>query len=91
MMVRIRFCSSCDQFQTASGLARLIEDTGWDLSVKLDEDAPSGEFAVYLDDERFFSQRERGRLPELLEIIPAIRSRLFSGAHLEKGGCYGLV
>ena len=75
----------------AAGLARLIEDTGWDLSVELDKDSPSGEFAVYLDDERIFSRFEQGSLPEPLEIVPVIRARLFSGASQEEGGGYGSV
>jgi selT/selW/selH-like putative selenoprotein len=75
----------------AAGLARLIEDTGWDLSVELDKTSPSGEFTVYLDDERIFSRFEQGRLPEPLEIIPAIRARLFSGAPQEEGSDYGSV
>ncbi len=61
----------------AAGLARLIEETGWDLSVELDKEAPRGEFAVYLDNERIFSRLEWGKLPDPLDIIPAIRTRLF--------------
>ena len=91
MIVRIRFCSSNSHLQLASDLARLIEDTGWDLTVGLDGNDTGGEFAIYLDDKRIFSLLERGKLPEPLEIIPAIRTRLFSGPHLDGGGCYGLV
>ena len=45
--------------------------------MELDKEAPRGEFAVYLDDDRIFSLLERGKLPEPLDVIPAIRTRLF--------------
>jgi hypothetical protein len=61
----------------AAGLARLIEETGWNLSVALDKEAPWGEFAVYLDDDMIFSRLEQGERPDPLDIIPAIRTRLF--------------
>jgi predicted Rdx family selenoprotein len=55
----------------------LIEQTEWEVTVELDMKAPSGEFAVFLDDERIFSRLEEGKLPDPLVIIPAIRARLF--------------
>ena len=61
----------------AAGLARLIKETGWDLLVTLDKDAPWGEFVVYLDNDMIFSRIEQGKRPEPLDIIPAIRTRLF--------------
>lgn len=53
----------------------MIEQTEGDVSVELDKQAPRSEFAVYLDGEIIFSRLERGRMPEPLDIIPAIRAR----------------
>lgn len=61
----------------AAGLARTIQQTGWDLAVILDKDAELGEFAVFLDDEKVFSRLEQRRLPDPADIIPLIQSRLF--------------
>jgi hypothetical protein len=55
----------------------LIEQTGWDLTVNLDKEAPPGEFAVYLDEKMIFSRYEQGKLPVPEDIILAIRTRLF--------------
>ena len=59
--------------------------------MELDKEAPRGEFAVYLDDERIFSRNELGRLPEPLEVIPAIRTRLFGYSPLDQEDSYGPV
>jgi len=64
----------------AAGLARLIEETGWDVSVQLDKESPPGEFAVYLDEEQIFSRYLAGRMPDPQDIIPVLHTRLF-GAH----------
>lgn len=45
--------------------------------VELDKDAPPGEFAVYLDDELIFSRYAQGKLPDPLDVIPLIQTRLF--------------
>jgi hypothetical protein len=64
----------------AAGLARLIEETGWSVSVQLDQEAPRGEFAVYLDEERIFSRFEAGRMPDPQDIIPVLQSRIMAEA-----------
>ncbi len=61
----------------AAGLARLIQQTGWDVVVEFDKEAPLGEFAVYLDNELVFSRLQERRLPPPDDIVPAIRTRLF--------------
>jgi hypothetical protein len=68
----------------AAGLARLIEETGWSVSVVLDKEAPRGEFAVYLDEARIFSRFEVGRMPVPEDIIPVIQARLFGDATTER-------
>jgi len=45
--------------------------------VLLDREAPRGEFAVYLDEERIFSRIAVGRMPELDDIVPIVHLRLF--------------
>jgi selT/selW/selH-like putative selenoprotein len=68
----------------------LIEQTGWDLTVNLDKEAPRGEFAVYLDDAVLFSRYEQGRLPVPEEIVQALRIRLF-GESAESEAEHGTV
>jgi hypothetical protein len=55
----------------------LIEEKGWDLTVELDKAAPPGEFAVYLGEELIFSRYAHGKLPNPLDVIPLIHTRLF--------------
>lgn len=68
----------------------MIEQKEWDLSVELDQKAPRGEFAVFLDDEMIFSRYEQGKLPDSLDIIPIIYRRLF-GATAEEEANHGPV
>lgn len=49
----------------------------------LDKEAPRGEFAVYLNDERIFSRLEKGRLPDPQELIQQLRLRIFGTAPVE--------
>ena len=64
----------------AAGLARLVEETGWNVTVQLDKEGPRGEFAVFLDEELVFSRFAVGRMPEAQDIIPALQARLFGGS-----------
>jgi len=61
-----------------------------ECSVELDRKAPAGEFAVYLDDEMIFSRYEQGKLPDPLDIIATIRTRLVSDTALN-GADHGPV
>lgn len=61
----------------AAGLARSIQQTGWDVVVEFDKDAPLGEFAVFLDSEMIFSRLLQGRMPETADIMPVLKARLF--------------
>jgi len=61
----------------AASLARAIQQTGWDVAVELDQKAPLGEFAVYLDEDLVFSRYQAQRLPDSTDILPLLKERLF--------------
>jgi hypothetical protein len=69
----------------AAGLARAIEELGWNVSVQLDNAAPRGEFAVYFDERCVFSRFSVGRFPEPADIIPELEFRLFGETAAPEG------
>ena len=45
--------------------------------MSLENNAPLGEFAVYVDEEQVFSRLEQRSLPDPTDIVMQIQSRLF--------------
>ncbi|GFO56484.1 hypothetical protein GMSM_34910 [Geomonas sp. Red276] len=63
----------------AAGLARAIQQTGWDVIVEFDKEAEWGAFDVYIGQERVFCRQEKGRVPDASEILPMLEARLSGG------------
>ncbi|MCM0082145.1 Rdx family protein [Geomonas sp. Red32] len=63
----------------AAGLARAIQQTGWDVVVDFDKEAEWGDFNVYIGHERVFCRQEKGRVPDASEILPLLEARLSGG------------
>ena len=50
-----------------------------------ENNAPLGEFAVYVDEEQVFSRLEQRSLPYPTDIVMQIQSRLFGTCHTYNG------
>ena len=78
MKTRIQFCPSCSQYPAEARLARVLEQIGLELSVEFDQEAPPGEFTVYLGNEPISSGHGRGKRPDHLGFACDIRPRISS-------------